>query len=56
MDAAINSEILEHYFTLLKKTLEENDDLKNSPQWIYNMDESGVPLDPKELNIGGRDK
>ena len=45
---AINSETLEHYFTLLKKTLEENN-LKNSPQRIYNVDESGVPLDPKGL-------
>ena len=47
---AIDSETLENYFTLLKKTLEENN-LKNSPQWIYNVDESGVPLDPKGLNI-----
>ena len=47
---AINSETLEHYFTLLKKTLEENN-LKNSPQRIYNVDESGVPLDPKGLNV-----
>ena len=39
---AINSETLEHYFALLKKTLEENN-LKNSPQRIYNVDESGVP-------------
>ena len=47
---AINSETLEHYFTLLKNTLEENN-LKNSPQRIYNVDESGVPLDPKGLNV-----
>ena len=47
---AINSETLEHYFTLLNKTLEENN-LKNSPQQIYNVDESGVPLDPKGLNV-----
>ena len=47
---AINSETIEHYFALLKKTLEENN-LKNSPQRIYNVDESGVPLDPKGLSI-----
>ena len=40
MDAT-NSESLEHYFTLL-----EENNLR-----IYNVDESGVPLDPKGLNI-----
>ena len=33
--------------------MEEND-LKNSSQWIYNVDESGVPLDPKGLNIDSK--
>ena len=42
----INSKSLEHYFTLL-----EENNIKNSPQRIYNVDEGGVPLDPKGLNI-----
>ena len=47
---AISSETLEHYFALLKKTLEGND-LNNSFQWIYNVDKSFVLLDPKGLKI-----
>jgi len=37
-------EALENYFSLLKSTLEDND-LMDKPSEIYNMDESGVPLD-----------
>ena len=47
---AISSETLEHYFAILKKILEGND-LNNSFQRIYNVDESFVPLDPKGLKI-----
>ena len=43
---AINPETIEHYFKLLKDTLEQNN-LMDSPQQIYNVDESGIPLDPK---------
>ena len=37
-----------NYFSLLEKTLEENE-LTTKPSRIFNMDESGMPLDPKQL-------
>ena len=43
---AVNEDTITHYFDLLKKTLEESG-LINSPERIYNVDETGVPLDPK---------
>ena len=46
----INPETIKHYFKLLKDTLEQNN-LMDSPQQIYNVEESVVPLDPKGLNI-----
>ena len=42
----INSETINHYFDLLEDTLKENG-LMHSPSQIYNVDESGMPLDPK---------
>ena len=45
---AINSETINHYFDLLEDTLKENG-LMHSPSQIYNVDESGMPLDPKAL-------
>ena len=47
---AINPETIAQYFKLLKETLEQNK-LMNSPQQIYNVDETGVPLDPKGLSV-----
>ena len=47
---AINSETISQYFKLLKETLEQNK-LMNLPQQIYNVNETGVPLDPKALSI-----
>ena len=47
---AINSETLNHYFNLLETTLKDNG-LMHSPSQIYNVDESGMPLDPKAPNI-----
>ena len=47
---AINSETMNHYFDLLEKTLKDNN-LMNCPSQIYNVDESGMPLDPKAPNI-----
>ena len=47
---AINSETVNHYFNLLESTLEDNG-LIHSPSQIYNVDESGIPLDPKAPNI-----
>ena len=41
---AVNSVNIKNYFVLLEKTLEEKE-LFNCPNRIYNMDESGLPLD-----------
>ena len=43
---AVCKESLECYFTLLKQTLEQND-LMDRNACIYNMDETGMPLDSK---------
>lgn len=42
-----NSAALANYFNLLEKYLEK----VGSPAKIYNMDESGIPLDPHPPNI-----
>ena len=47
---AVNEETLNGYFDLLEDTLKQND-LQNSPSQIYNVDETGVPLDPKAPRI-----
>ena len=44
LDVMKDREVLENYFSLLKSTLEEND-LAEKPSQIYNVDESGAPLD-----------
>ena len=41
---AVNSVNIKNYFVLLEKTLEEKESF-NCPNRIYNMDESGLPLD-----------
>lgn len=46
----MNNENLAHYYRLLKGCLEEND-LLTHPEQIYNMDETGVPLDPKPPKV-----
>ena len=45
---AVCKESLESYFTLLKQTLEQNN-LMDRSACIYNMDETGMPLDSKQL-------
>ena len=45
---AVCKESLEYYFTLLKQTLEQKD-LMDRNACIYNMDETGMPLDSKQL-------
>ena len=55
---AINRDNLKHYFGLLKQLLEEND-LVDHPERVYNMDETGVPLDtkpPKVVALKGQKK
>lgn len=47
---AMNCETMQHYFTLLKDTLESHD-LVSRPVQIYNVDESGVPLNPRPPKV-----
>ena len=47
---AVTPENLKNYFDLLKKTL-NNNDIMNCPHRIYNMDESGMPLDHKPSKV-----
>ena len=47
---AINEETLTSYYKLLEDTLQENK-LQNCPSQIYNVDETGVPLNPKPPKI-----
>lgn len=42
---AVTAENMANYFALLKTTLDDN----HKPSRIYNMDESGMPLDHKQL-------
>ena len=49
----LNREVMNSYFELLKKTLSENN-LLDSPDHIYNVDETGMPLDPKSLQREAR--
>ena len=41
-------EVVSHYFDLLAQTMADND-LLDKPCQIFNMDESGMPLDPKQV-------
>ena len=50
---AVNDENLTHYHQLLKDCLQTNG-LLDHPEQIYNMDETGVPLDPKPPKIVAR--
>ena len=47
---SVNHESMEAYFNLLEDTLKEHD-LMNRPAQIYNMDESGMPLDARPPNV-----
>ena len=47
---AVNTDTLQHYFTLLNDVLTEHD-LHSNPAQIYNVDESGVPFDPQAPNV-----
>ena len=49
MDSTIR-EAIEQYFDLLEETLKKHD-LSDFPAQIYNMDESGVPLNPCPPNV-----
>ena len=45
---AVDQDSLDYYFSLLKKALEDNN-LFDKACYIYNMDETGMPLDHKQL-------
>jgi len=47
---AVNTETMNQYFSLLQDVLEEHG-LMDKPSQIYNVDESGVPLDPRPPNV-----
>lgn len=44
---AVTKENMDNYFLLLKQTLTDNN-LLDKPSYIYNMDETGMPLDHKQ--------
>ena len=46
MDAMQNTEALDNYFKLLKDVMEENNLMQ-----IYNVDESGMPLEHRPLRV-----
>ena len=55
---SVNKETMNNYFTMLKDTLTENG-LLDSPSQIYNVDETGMPLDhrpPKIVTVKGQKK
>ena len=43
-------EIINSYFDLLEETIEKNN-LMDSPSQIFNLDETGMPLDPQPLKV-----
>ena len=47
---AVNKEMMDHHFLLLKDTLDEHN-LRDKSEQIYNVDKSGLPLDLKASNI-----
>ena len=49
MDAT-SKEVIDAYYDLLKTTLDDHG-LTDCPAQLYNMDETGIPLDPRPPNI-----
>ena len=47
---AVNKETMEPYFSLLNDVMTEHD-LHSNPSQINNVDETGVPLDPRAPNV-----
>ena len=47
---SVNKESIHQYNDLLKVPLKEHN-LEDCPGQIYNMDETGIPLDPRPPNI-----
>ena len=46
----MNKQSIQNYYDLLEATLKENN-LTDCPGQIYNMDETGMPLDPRAPNV-----
>ena len=46
----MNSENMKAYFDLLSDVYDEFD-FENNPESIYNMDETGVPLEPRPRKV-----
>ena len=42
--------MVSHYFDLLEQTLDDNE-LRGKPGQIFNINESGMPLDPKSPKV-----
>ena len=53
MDAMKQKEELDNYFITLKSILVEHD-LMNKPELIYNVDESGMPLEQQSPRVVAR--
>jgi len=49
----MNEENMDNYFGMLKKVFDE-EDFWNHPEAIYNMDESGIPLEPRPPKVVAR--
>lgn len=47
---ASDPEMVSHYFDLLEQTLDDNE-LRGKPGQIFNINESGMPLDPKSPKV-----
>ena len=47
---AVNSETMKHYFSLLNDVMTEHD-LHSRPSQIYNVDDSGIPFNPRAPNV-----
>ncbi len=47
---AVSKKVIDDYYNLLEETLQKHD-LTNKPDQIYNMDESGMPLDHHPPNV-----
>ena len=47
---ATNHEIIDQYFDILEEALMVNN-LFDKPHQVFNLDETGVPLDPKLLKV-----
>ena len=47
---AVNSETMKQYFALLNDVMTEHG-LHSNPSQIYNVDETGIPFDPRPPNV-----